>query len=254
MSNALVAVPAGDKEHGRTVRHGTNNSSSCNSCAGRVDLAARAGITSQGATIARASGRRGGGVSTSGVGTCTRKRTASCKRARSVDQVGQIVDCGILVVPERISRVAKLSRKLCLQILGDREHRHGGDEALVLGSVERLQAVVLNIADRDVETICNGLGQVVEDLATTVVLRHEWVVQWPLEANLAHEAILRDLGWNAARGSDHPGQTGRDAAARSSRRGDRRGLLNDAGGNEECCLGVGGRWPKCAHRSLRDSG
>jgi hypothetical protein len=46
VSNTLVAVPAGDEEHGRTIRHGTNNSSSCNSCAGRVDLAARAGITS----------------------------------------------------------------------------------------------------------------------------------------------------------------------------------------------------------------
>lgn len=157
-------------------------------------------------------------------------------------------------MPERISRVAKLGRKLCLQILGDREHRHGGDEALVLGGIERLQAVVLDVADRDVETICNSLGQVVEDLATTVVLRHEGVVQWPLEANLAHEAILRDLGWNATRGSNHPGQTGRNAAARSSRGRDCRGLLNDAGGNEESCLSVGSRWPKRAHRSLRNSG
>lgn len=69
VSNALVAVPAGDEEHGRTISHGTNNGSSCNSCASRVDLAARAGVTSQGATIARASGRRRGGVSTGDVGT-----------------------------------------------------------------------------------------------------------------------------------------------------------------------------------------
>ena len=53
----------------------------------------------------------------------------------------------VLVVPECISGVAELSCKSGLQVLGDGEHCQGGDEALVLCSVERLQPVVLDVRD-----------------------------------------------------------------------------------------------------------
>lgn len=46
MGDALVAVPAGDEEHSRTVRHSANNSSGGDACTGRIDLAAGTGITS----------------------------------------------------------------------------------------------------------------------------------------------------------------------------------------------------------------
>lgn len=47
--------------------------------------------------------------------------TAHGKRAGRVDQVGEVVDCRVLVVPESISRVTELSSKSVLQILGDSE-------------------------------------------------------------------------------------------------------------------------------------
>lgn len=46
MGDALVAVPASDKEHSCTVGHSANNSSSGDACTGRIDLAAGTGITS----------------------------------------------------------------------------------------------------------------------------------------------------------------------------------------------------------------
>lgn len=213
MSNALVAVPASDEEHSRAVGHSTNDSSGGDTCTGRVDLATGTGITSEGTTVASASGGGRGRVITSDVGT-TRNGTACCQRTGSVDQVGQIVNGGVLVVPEWVSRVAKLSSELGLQVLGDGEHRHGGDEALVLCGVERLQSVVLDLRSRDVETIGDGHGQVVEDLVAVVLAAsHEGVIQWPLEADLTHEGVLRDLAGNATRRSDHPWQAGGNANA-----------------------------------------
>lgn len=110
-------------------------------------------------------------------------------------------------MPEWISRVAKLSGKLGLQVLGDSEHSHGGNEALVLRGIERLQSVVLDLRSRDVETIGDSQWQVVEDLVAVVLAAgHEGVVQGPLEANLAHEGVLRDFAGNTTGRSDHPRQ------------------------------------------------
>lgn len=190
VGDALVAVPACDEEHGRTIGDGSNNSSSGNSCTGGVDLAAGIGVATNSTAITSTPSGCCGGVASSNVRATSRKRATGCKRTSGVDQVGKVVDSGVFVVPEWISRVTELSCKLGLQVLGDGEHCHGGDETLVLCGVERLQSVVLDISDGDVQTISDSLRQVVEDLVTTVVGRHEWVVQGPLEAHLTHEAIL----------------------------------------------------------------
>ncbi len=79
-------------------------------------------------------------------------------------------------MPERISRIAELSGKLSLQVLRDGKHCHGSDEALVFGGVERLQPIVLDIGDRDIETICDSVRQIVEDLIASVLSRHKWVI------------------------------------------------------------------------------
>lgn len=218
MGNALVAVPASDEEHGCTIGNCSNNSSSCYSCAGGVDFAAGAGVASNSTSIASTSSRSGGGVPRSDVRASTRKRTASCKRASGVDQVGKVVDGSILVMIKQRRRVAQISCKLVLQIFGDGEHGHGGNETLVSGRVQRLQAPVVDIGDVDFQTICNSLGQITEDLVGTIVGSHEWIVQGPLEANLAHEAVLRDLRGNTIRRSNHPWQTRRNATAGSGSR------------------------------------
>lgn len=115
-------------------------------------------------------------------------------------------------MPEWISRVAKLSGKLGLQVLGNGEHSHGGDEALILCGIERLQSVVLDLRSRDVETIGNSHWQVVEDLVAVVLTAgHEGVVQGPLEADLTHEGVLRDFAGDTTGRSDHPRQAGGNA-------------------------------------------
>lgn len=159
-------------------------------------------------------------------------------------------------MPEWISRVAKLSGELALQVLGDCEHRHGGDEALVLCGVERLQSVVLDLGSRDVETIRDSHGQIVENLVTVVLATsHEGIVQWPLKADLTHEGVLRNLAGNATRGSNHPWQAGGNAnAGRGSRRRNRGVLLNDAGEDGKRSLGVGRRGRNSTDGTLRASG
>lgn len=157
MSDALVTVPAGDEKHSRTVGESSDNSSSCDTSAGWIDLATGIGIASDSTTITSTSGRRCSGVASSNVRTSIRRRTTSCERAGGVDEISEVVDGSILVVPEGISRVAELSCQLGLQVLGNGEHSHRSDEALVLGGVERLQSVVLDVSDGDVEAIGNSL-------------------------------------------------------------------------------------------------
>jgi hypothetical protein len=115
-------------------------------------------------------------------------------------------------VPERISRVAELSCKSRLEVLGDGEECQSGDEALVLGGVKRLQSVVLDLGGGDVETICDSLRQVVEDLVAAVLGSDEGVVQRPLETDLAHECVLRYAGYTSW-GRNHLGQTRGNTAA-----------------------------------------
>lgn len=115
-------------------------------------------------------------------------------------------------MPERISWVAKLGCKRRLEVLGDGEESQSGDEALVLRRVKRLQSVVLNLGSGDVETVCDSLGQVVEDLVAAFPGGDEGVVQGPLEADLTHELVLRHAGHTAWR-RNHLGQARRDTAA-----------------------------------------
>lgn len=77
VSDALVAVPASDEEHSRTVGHSTNDSSSGDTSTGRVDLAAGAGITTQCTTITSATSCGRGRVVTSHV-RATRNSATSC--------------------------------------------------------------------------------------------------------------------------------------------------------------------------------
>lgn len=255
MGNALVAVPASDEEHGRTVGDGSDNSASGNSCAGGVDLTAGTSIASNSAAITSTSSRRCSGVTGSSIRACSRERTASCEWTSGVDQAGKVIDGSVLVVPERISGIAELSCKLGLQVFRNSEHCHGRNEALVLGGVEGLQSIVLDVGDRDVETICDSVGQVVEDLVTGILGRHEWVVQRPLEADLAHEAVLRDVARNTTRGSNHLGKArGNTTAGSNSGRSNCGWLLDNAGRHEDGGLGVGGRRRNSTHRCLRTSG
>lgn len=59
-------------------------------------------------------------------------------------------------MPELISRVAKLSCKLSLQVLRNGEHGQSGDESRILHCVERLQSKVLNLGLGNVQTISDG--------------------------------------------------------------------------------------------------
>jgi hypothetical protein len=67
-------------------------------------------------------------------------------------------------VPERINRVAKLSRQLRLQILGNSEQRQGSNKASVLQRVKRLNTHVVNIRPRYIESVRDGDGEIVENL------------------------------------------------------------------------------------------
>lgn len=107
---------------------------------------------------------------------------------------------------EGIERVTDLRSQGTLKILGDGEQRQGGDEALVRSRVKWLEANVLDIRNADVEPIGDSLGKVVEDLLSTIVGRHEWVVELPFEAHLTHEAVSRNVGWDALWGRNHLGQ------------------------------------------------
>jgi hypothetical protein len=54
----------------------------------------------------------------------------------------------------------------------------------------------MNVIRGNVESIGDSDGQEVEDLSASVVLRNEVVVELPLEADLAQEAVRRHCGWN----------------------------------------------------------
>lgn len=167
---------------------------------------------------------------------------ASRQRTGGVDQAGEVVDRGVLVVPENISRVAKLSLKLALKIGGDSKQSQCGNEALVGGGVKRPETNVADLTLSDVETVSNSLWQVVEDLASTVVGRHEWVVERPLEAHLSHEAVGGIFSGHAFRGSNHLGQRRGDSAGGWGRRGIGSGLSNDARANKHAGSAVGSSW------------
>lgn len=81
----------------------------------------------------------------------------------------EVIDGGVIVAPELVNRVSKLDSKLILQIRGDGEQSQGRDETLVCGGVQRFQSHVLHLADRDIESISDGLGQIVENLLATVI-------------------------------------------------------------------------------------
>lgn len=62
VSNALVPVPTSDKEHGRAVGNGTNNSSCSNTGSRAIDRATGTNITSKCTTVTSTSTGRGGWV------------------------------------------------------------------------------------------------------------------------------------------------------------------------------------------------
>lgn len=199
MTQTLVPVPASNEEHGSAVSNSSNNGAAGDDGTGRIDLFAGANVTPKSPTI-RSAGIRGPRVGNLVRGTVI---LASRKRAGSVDETSQVVDRRVFVVPESVRRVAKSGLQVALHILGDSEQSRGGDEALPLESVDRLQAKVLHTLERNVKPVRDSNGQVVEDLVSTVIRRDKWIVQWPLEANLAHEAILWHCGWHTVGRCDH---------------------------------------------------
>jgi hypothetical protein len=206
VGNTLVPVPASDKEHSRTVGNSTNDGSRSNTSGGRVDGLAGVGVTAKCTTIIRASigcGTRVGRL----IGTIRvlARDFAGWKRAGGVDQGGKIIHRLVLVVPESISRVAELSSKCALKVLGNGEQSKRRNEALVRSGVERLETNVVDIRLGDVQTVSNGLGKVVENLVSTVVGRDEGVVERPLEADLTHEAIRSIVGYDSSWRSNHLG-------------------------------------------------
>lgn len=145
VSHALVPVSARNKEHGRTVGNGTNNGTASNNSTGGVDLAAGPNVASHGTTIARSISRRRFGISGRIGRSPVAGKLAGSERAGCVDHASQIIDRRVLVVPELVSRVAKLSCKLSLQILRNSEHGQSSNESRVLHRVERLQSKVLDL-------------------------------------------------------------------------------------------------------------
>lgn len=156
VSHALVPVSARNEEHGGTIGDSTNNGTASNNSTGRVDLAAGANVASHGTTIARSISRRGFGIRGGIDRSALAGKLASSERAGCVDHASQVIDRRVLVVPELISRVAKLSCKLSLQVLRNGEHGQSGDESRILHCVERLQSKVLNLGLGNVQTISDG--------------------------------------------------------------------------------------------------
>lgn len=207
MGDTLVPVPASNEEHGRSVRNGTNDGTSSDTSSGCVHRATGIDVTTQRSTITRAASWRGTGVGALvGAGVVARKLAAGWQWTGCVDKVGQSVDSAIFVVVEGIERVANLSSQSTLEIFGDGEQRKGGDETLVRSRVKWLETNVLDVGNADVETISDSFGEIVENLLSTIVGRNEGVIELPLEADLAHEAVGRDICWDTAWRSNHLGQ------------------------------------------------
>lgn len=193
MRETLVPVPPGDKEHSCTVCNGTNDGAGGDTSSRAINRAAGTNITSKCASVARTPTSR-----SSWVGGLVRigavaRNVAVWKWAGSVDEACQIVDSLILVVPEGISRVAELGSELRLQIFGNGKQSQCGNEALVHHGIKWLETDVSNLGRRDVQTVRNSLGEVVEDLFANVILRHKRVIEWPLEADLTEESVLGNI-------------------------------------------------------------
>lgn len=121
MRNALVPVPTSDEEHGSTVSNGTHNGTSSNTGGRGVDRAAGVDVASQRTAVARTSSRCCRWVRSLVRTRVVARKFAGWQRAGSVDQVGEIINCLVLVAPEGISRVAQLSSKFVLQVFGNGE-------------------------------------------------------------------------------------------------------------------------------------
>lgn len=146
MGHALVPVSAGNEEHGRTVRDGTDDGTAGNNCTGLVHSAAGTDITTHSTTVTRTASRGGAWLFGRVGRAAVTWKLAGGKRACSVDQGSKVVDCRVLVVPESIRGVAKLSCELRLQVRGDGEQSQRGDETLVLHSVQWLESEVLDLS------------------------------------------------------------------------------------------------------------
>lgn len=97
-------------------------------------------------------------------------------------------------MPEKITRVAKLSSKLRLHVRGYSEQSQGGNIASVLQGIQRLDTHIANLRRRDVKSACDSNGDVVEDLFRSVLFRYKDIVQGIFEAKLPHEATR----WNSS--------------------------------------------------------
>lgn len=229
VSHTLVAVSASDEEHGGTVGDSSDNRTAGNDSAGRVDLVVGSDGTSKSTSVTRAVGRSSSRVVGGIRGGAS---TSSRKRAGGVDQRRKAVDCGVVVVPEGITRCPELSSELGLQVLGDGEKCSGGDKTLVPESVHGLQSKVDNVFLGDVKTVRDSHRQEFENLSAALVDigGNEFIVQLPFEANLSHEAVCWHFRRHTIWRCNHLGQSLRNTTGRSG--GDRRcrgSLLNDAG-------------------------
>ena len=109
VSETLVSVPAGDEEHGRSVGNGAHNGTGGDTSSRSVDGTAGGDVTPDRASVTSPTARCGTGVSGLVGNRAVGRKFAGWKRAGGVDQARKIIDSGVLVVPERISWVAKLS-------------------------------------------------------------------------------------------------------------------------------------------------
>lgn len=106
----LVPVPTSDEEHGCTVGNGTYDSTGSNTSSGSIDRTACVDVTSKRTAITSSSTDSCSWATSDLVGArVIARKFASWQWAGSVDQVRQVIDRLVLVVPERISWVAELS-------------------------------------------------------------------------------------------------------------------------------------------------
>lgn len=153
VSNTLVPVPAGNEEHGSTISNSSNDSAAGDDGTGGVDLTAGADVTAKRATITSTSSIRGRRVGDLVRRAAIAGKLASRQWASGVDETSQVVDRGVLVVPESVSRIAKCGLQSARYILGDAEQSQSGNETLILESVERLQAEILHTLNWNIKPI-----------------------------------------------------------------------------------------------------
>lgn len=212
-------VPPCDEDHGCAVEKTACSDWCCDSRGGGRDWRAVAGIAAEGSAAALRTGGNGRRGGCSGGGAPVEGLSGE-ERDRGNDEAHERGDGGVRVAVEARVGSVDVDGQLVDHVGGDVEEAEGGDIAVQLGGVVRLDSVHYHLFQADAEAVGNALWREGKYLACGLWVRGDKdVVQLVLETDLDESRVLR-LVWHTARGLDDFGHTRRDAgcAGRNSRR------------------------------------